>query len=267
VLRRTVREAAAAPVWEVSDPSGVGPGAGYDLWRFNAALRFARDTGRYPYSLEVVVPLAAVGPHGQPGADKASLADIEDEVVAIISDQAVLVGVLTSRDEQRLVFYTGSADWAERLQGELRGATGVSALRVNCDRDLHWFEYRSFRKMRDFAGPETFRLIGLCAATAVATLVVFAADGGAWWLVELAAGDIVAGSRWMRGNGLLRSPAPGWTRFAGSALAVAAVAFAVLGVAGLPAWLALVISLPAGCALTPAVRAARTRRWRPGRPF
>lgn len=263
MLRRTVQDAAAAPVWEISDPWGVGQSAGSDCWRFNAAMRFARDTRLYPYCLEVVVSFARTGPLGHPTAEAARLADLEEEVIAVVADRAVLVGLLTTLDDQRFVFYTDSPDWTAELRGQLRAATSIGTLRVNCDPDLKWFEYRSFRRMRDYVGPETLRLFGLCAAAAILSLVVQAAYHGAWGVGEAVVGIILVASRWMRRNGLLRSPAHPALTFGASALAPAAIVFPLLGLARVPAWAGLIISVLAGPALAPVVRKARNRRWRP----
>jgi Family of unknown function (DUF695) len=263
MLRRTVRDAAAAPVWEISDPWGVGPSAGSDCWRFNAAMRFARDTRLYPYCLEVVVSFAKTGPVGHPTAETARLADLEEEVTAVVADRAVLVGVLTTLDDLRFVFYADSAEWTAKLRSQLRGATGIGTLRVNCDPDLKWFEYRTFRKRRDYVGPETLRLFGLCVAAAILCLMVQAAYHGAWGAGEAVVGIVLVASRWMRRNGLLRFPAHPAVTFGASALALAAIVFPLLGLARVPAWAGLIISVLAGPALAPLVRKARNRRWRP----
>jgi len=47
MIRRTV-QAAAAPFWKIRDPHAVSLNAGLESYRFNAALRFARDKSRYP---------------------------------------------------------------------------------------------------------------------------------------------------------------------------------------------------------------------------
>jgi hypothetical protein len=263
MLRKTVRDAAAWPVWEISDPWGLRYSAGSDCWRFNAAMRFARDTRLYPYCLEVGVRSARVGRFGHPTAETALPVDLEEEVTAVVADQAVLAGVLTSLDEQRFVFYTDSADWTAKLRGQLRSATGIATLSVNCDLDPKWHEYRSLRKMRDAAGPETFKVVGLCAAVFILCVAVQAAYHGAWGAGEAVVGIVLVASRWVRRNGVLRYPGQAALTFAASALALAAIVFPLLGLARVPAWAGLIISALAGPALAPVVRKARNRRWRP----
>ena len=40
---------------------------------------------------------------------------------------------MTIRGHQRFVFYTGPPEWTTKLRNPLQEATGVGALRVNCD--------------------------------------------------------------------------------------------------------------------------------------
>jgi Family of unknown function (DUF695) len=263
MLRKTVREAAAYPMWEISDPWGLRYSAGSDCWRFNAAMRFARDTRLYPYCLEFGVSSARTGRFGHHAAESARLADLEEEVAAVVADRAVLAGVLTSLDEQRFVFYTDSADWTAKLRGQLRSATGIGTLWANCDLDPQWHEYRSLRKKRDAAGPETFKVVGLCAAVFILCVAVQAAYHGLWGVGEAVVGIGLVASRWVRRNGLLRPPAQAALTFGASALALAAIVFPLLGLGRVPAWAALIISVLAGPALAPVVRKARNRRWRP----
>jgi len=169
MIRTTVQHAAAAPVWKIRDPYAGGLNAGVESYRFNAALRFARDRRRYPYNLEVVVPFAKVDKAGRPTAEEIDrLAGIEEEVVAVVADRAVLalvhlrVGTVGAEGDQRLVFYTDSQDWTAKLRSQLRGATAVSNLKVYCDSDPDWYIYR------DMLGT------GLLAGTGLAAIVLIA---------------------------------------------------------------------------------------------
>ena len=159
MIRTTVLAAAAAPVWKIHDPGAGGLNAGIQFWRFNAALQLARDTRLYPYNLEVLVPFAKVDQAGRPtAAESERLADLE-RIVAFVADRAVLAGVhmrvgkVGAEGDQRLVFYTDSPDWTDKLRSQLRGSTGVNNLQAYCDADPHWSLYRRMHGLGLLAGP------------------------------------------------------------------------------------------------------------------
>lgn len=272
MIRRTVLAAAAAPVWEVRDPQAFSLNAGVDSYRFNAALRFASGKDRYPYNLDVVVPFAKVDGAGRPTeAENNRLADIEERLVAIADGRAVLAGVRATvgrvRQEgaQVFVFYTDSPDWAAKLRGQLRGATGVSNLGVNCDPDPGWRHYRDLRGRwgRDAPTRKDLELVGLGLAALAFYGAVQAAYHGAWGLGGLAVIIAAIAVRSLTRYRLRQSPLRPALAFCGYAVALAAIVFALLALGRLPAWIALLIGLLAGTALAAGGRLARRRgRWR-----
>ena len=260
---RTTARAAAAPARKTRGP--LTRAARVDGWRPNAALR--RDMKLYPYCLEVVVPLASVGRDGYPTEREAQrLAKIEEMVLAYIAGRAVLVGHLTSPlwHDHRLVFYTDSPDWTASLRSELRAATGVGALRVNCDPDPHWYEYSHLR----VRGPESRKQVIVAWLCLVALLssygAVQAAYHGAWGAGEVAVLVILVATRWRARKSLRQSPTRPALTFGTAAVALSAIVFPVLALARVPAWIGLIISLLAGPALAAGGWAARLtyRRWR-----
>ncbi len=170
MMRATVRAAAKAPAWKITNATMGGS------WRFNAALRHASDTGKYPYNLEVVIPFAQTGPRGHHGTADAGT---EEKVIEVVADRAVLAGVLTTGEDQRLEFYTDSLDWTAKIQGQLRAATGIGTLRANCDPDAHWYIYRDLRG-REQVSPKTLAVYGLFMVSVVLWIPVQAAYGQAW---------------------------------------------------------------------------------------
>jgi hypothetical protein len=242
----TVRAAAEMPAWEVA----YAPRGG--IWRFNAALRNASDTSLYPYALEVFIPSARVGPRGHHGP-----AEAEEKVVAVVAGRAVLAGVLTSPDGQRFTFYTGSPDWTAKLQGQLRAATGTGTLSAYCDPDPGWSIYRNRRGKKEISS-KTLALIALCATSLLPWIMVKTAYGQAWGGGELAVLIILLAAfalprtyaRWSTEHPALILGA--------RAAAVSAVLFSLLALTRVPAWIALVTSLPAGAALVAGVRVARS---------
>jgi hypothetical protein len=238
-------------------------------WRYNAALRYARDTKLYPYRLEVIAPFVETGRHGRPGATATHWpgnieAEIEEKVIAGVADRAVLAGVLTDQGDHRFVFYTDSdsPDWNAKLRGRLRTATGIPTLRVYCDPDLDWFSYkdRSFRGSQPVSS-ETLKIIWLCAAAPAPYGAVQAAYHGAWGLGELTVLGILVAARLLTRSGLLQTPVRPALTFGAYATALSAVIFPLLALVRVPAWTALIISLLAGPALAACARKAQLKYW------
>ena len=193
VIRTTVQAATEMPEWEIADATWGG------IWRFNAALRYARDRSLYPYSLEVFIPSKRAGPRQHEAADPST----EEKVIAVVAGRAVLVGVRTSRDGRQFQFYTGSADWTARLQGQLRTATGSGTLTVYCSLDAHWMTYRDLRG-RPKVGLKHYALALVCPTLLVPWVMVKDAYGQAWSGGEIAALAIVVAAPRMR---MTRAPA------------------------------------------------------------
>jgi hypothetical protein len=265
MIRTTVRAAAAAPVWEFRDPHRLSPDAGVDSYRFNAALRFARGKGRYPYNLDVVVPFRGVDKAGRPTeAEIDRLADIEEKAVAIVGDRGVLAGARAAigrvRNEgaQVFVFYTDSPDWTAK---PFRGATGVGNLGVNCDPDPRWHHYRDMRGGwgQDPPTLKDVEVVGLGLAALAFYGAVQAAYHGAWGPGGLAVIIVLIAARRLGRYRLRQSPLRPALTFGGYAMALSAFVFALLAIGRVPAWIALVAGLLAGPALAAGGRLGRRR--------
>jgi hypothetical protein len=173
----------------------------------------------------------------------------------------VLAGVLTHAwGDHRLVFYTGSPDWTARLRGQLRVGPGAGALRVNCDPDPHWFEYRSYQ-VADDNRKETLGFFGLLFAAALLCIAVQGAYGPAWGWGEAAVLALVA-ARKLPVKSLRRFLMRPALTFGASAIALSAIVFPLPALFRVTAWTALIISLLAGPALAAGVRTARLAYWR-----
>ncbi len=247
MMRATVRAAAKAPAWKITNATMGGS------WRFNAALRHASDTSKYPYNLEVVIPLAQTGPRGHHGT-----ADAEEKVIEVVADRAVLAGVLTSGEDQRFEFYTDSPDWTAKIQGQLRAATGIGTLRANCDPDAQWYIYRDLRG-RDQVGPKTLIVLGLFLVSVVLWIPVQGVYGQAWGWGELAVSIILIAARALPRTNARWSPKYPALILGARAVAVSAVLFPLLALTRVPAWIGLITSLLAGAALVAGVWVARLK--------
>lgn len=274
MLRSTVRDAAAAPAWKtlyfhVSRPRyGAVPGAGIGSWRYNAALRYARDTKLYPYCLEVFVPFAKTGRHGRPNAAETQWpadveAEIEEKVIAGVGDRAVLAGVLTDQGDHRFFFYTDFPVLTAKLRGQLRAATGIGTLRVYCEPDIQWFTYKFRTSMarEPLSVRWTLRFVVLCAAGPASYGAVQSAYHGVWGLGELLVLGILVGARLLTRYSSRQPPVRPALAFGGYATALSAIIFPLLALVRVPALTGLVISLLAGPALAAAARKWQFRRW------
>jgi hypothetical protein len=253
MLRTTVRAAAEMPAWEVADAALGG------IWRFNAALRYARDTRLYPYALEVFIPVAQAGRRGQHETAEAN----EEKVIALVADRAVLAGALTAPDGQRFTFYTDSPDWTAKLQGQLRAATGIGTLRVYCDPDAHWSIYRSRRGGGRGSGRaditvKYLALIALGPMSLLPWIMVKTAYGQAWGGGELAVLVILVAAFALPRAYTRRFTERPALILGARAVAVSAVLFALLALTRVPAWIGVITSLLAGTALVAGVRVARS---------
>jgi hypothetical protein len=75
------------------------------------------------------------------------------------------------------------------------------------------------KEMRDAVGPETFKVCGLGVAVFILCVAVQTAYHGAWSVGEAVVGIVLVASRWVRRNGVLRSPGHAALTFGASALA------------------------------------------------
>lgn len=248
MMRATVRTAAEAPSWKVTNAAMGG------IWRFNAALRHASDTSKYPHNLEVVIPFAQAGPRGHHGTADAGT---EEKVIEVVAGRAVLAGVLTSRDDQRFEFYTDSPDWTAKLHGQLQAA-GIGTLRVNCDPDAHWYIYRDLRG-REQVSPKTLVVLGLFLVSLVLWIPVQAAYGQAWGGGEFAVSIILIAALVLPRTNARWSPKHPALILGARAVAVSAVLFPLLALTRVPAWIGLIASLLAGAALVAGVWGARLK--------
>ena len=240
----TVLAGAAAPVWETRNVSRKGL---FIRHRVNTALRHARDTGLYPYRLDVAIVLPETGTRGLPTvAESGRLAGIEEKVTAVMAGRAVLAAVRTFQGVRWFFFYTDSPDCATELSGPLREATGDDDLVVTCEPDPSWNTYANCR------GKTSSKIVSyvvLCALPFLFWVPVRNIYGLAWGLGELAVLAVLVAAFLLNRKRLQGPPEHPALRFAAFALGISAILFAVLPLIHVPLLAGLVIALLAGPAL------------------
>ena len=138
--KRSVMQAAAAPIWQVTEGQHNGrPMA----TRFNAAFR--QVTGRDSYSVEigVVVTLNQPDHRGLPlPPEVAQLDAIEDRLVSGAAGRAVLAAVISGSGVREYVMYSRYRDWIDEFEQSVRAEVFDHDIQVLVHPDPDWGIYR-----------------------------------------------------------------------------------------------------------------------------
>ena len=111
----------------------------------NGALAKVRDRNDYSIQIGVAVPLNDPDDRGLPCDGEAeTLGNIEDLVVDIAGDRAVLVGVITTGSMREFILYTRSGDWIEGLHTQLSASVTTHRIDMMAQHDPDWTTYQSF---------------------------------------------------------------------------------------------------------------------------
>jgi hypothetical protein len=170
---------------------------------------------------------------------------------AVLAGARTAIGRVGNEGAQVFVLYTDSPDWAGKLGGQLRGATGASNLGVNCDPDPRWHHYRDLhgRLGQDPPTLKDVELVGLGVATLAFYGAVQRAYHGAWGPGRVAVIVVPIAVLRLTRYRLRQSPLRPALTFCVYAVALSAFVFALLAIGRVPAWIALPIGLLAGPAL------------------
>src|SRR5207237_9543812 len=91
------------------------------------------------------VPLKSPDANGFPGADEVKQLDaLEDELVTLAGDRALLVGVITTSGMREFVLYTGTGDWIAQFHKDRQARTDHHEVQVMAREDRACGTYRAF---------------------------------------------------------------------------------------------------------------------------
>ena len=114
--------------------------------RINRGLDSA--AGRSPYGIQigVAVPLVEPDERGLPkSAESLQLNEIEDEIVSVAGDRAVLAAVITTSSMREFVLYAAQPEWIEGFHKDLKARITHHEVQVMAQQDKDWTTFKTLR--------------------------------------------------------------------------------------------------------------------------
>ena len=113
--------------------------------RLNKGVQSLVGSPTHNIRVGIAVPVHAPDKNGFPQAGELDqLAAFEDGLIERTRDEAVLVGVITTRSMREFVLYTGSDDWIPAAHADLIALLPTHEVQMVAESDPSWSVYRGF---------------------------------------------------------------------------------------------------------------------------
>ena len=113
--------------------------------RFNEGVREGAGHPNYGIQVGVAVPLKNPDANGFPSVDETKQLDaVEDELISLAGDRALLVGVITTSGMREFVLYTGIGDWIPQFHKDLQARIDHHEVQMMAQHDPEWRIYKTF---------------------------------------------------------------------------------------------------------------------------
>lgn len=116
------------------------------LLRFKQDQQKVRDSGKYPYQIEITIPFHS-STKGMPTKEEnEQLINTEILIENDLSkeDIAIFVGVITGGGVKKFIFYTGEPQRAEEILEQLKEEVKHHKLTYTIRKDSNWEGYKMF---------------------------------------------------------------------------------------------------------------------------